>query len=375
LRLLALLLLALLACVAPSASGSRTVAARDAVVGGSNASIADFPFLVALYDPSAGSPAAGFFCGGVILDATHVVTAAHCIVEASGRSAPAGRIAVLAGSTTLAPLQSGSVTDPVLASTFDARYDPSTSDYDVGLLKLARPLWAGQAPPSVNGVSRIAPLALDAARAAAYGDPNVAPPVTVTASGWGDLSPAPADRPSYPLGLRAVRMPLVPDEVCEQQYTAIEQPITARMICAGGGRSHLDTCYGDSGGPLLADSQTPAHPPQDYVLVGLVDFGNGCAQSDYAGVYTRISSPEVMRFLSAGVGRAPRSVLARVRHKKKRHRRQTQQHRRQTQQHRRQTQQHGRQTLQHGRQTQRHGRQTQQHGHQMQQHGRQTRAL
>jgi secreted trypsin-like serine protease len=298
-----------------------TITAKESVVGGTSASIAGFPFLVALYDPRTGSPAAGFFCGGVIVDSIHVVTAAHCIVEAPGRSLPADRIAVLAGSTTLAPLQPGSVTDSVQASSFDARYDPSTSDYDVGLLRLARPLWPGQVPPSVNGVSRIAPLAPDPALAAGHGNPNVTPPVVVTASGWGDLNPAPADRPSYPMSLHAVRMPLVSDGLCEAQYSTIEQPITPRMICAGGGRTRMDTCYGDSGGPLLADSQAPAHPPYDYVLVGLVDFGNGCAQSGYAGVYTRISSPEVMRFLSSGVSRAPRSVAARTRHKKKRHKR------------------------------------------------------
>ena len=41
--------------------------------------------------------------------------------------------------------------------------------------------------------------------------------------------------------------------------------------------------------------------PGDYVLVGLVDFGNGCAQPGYPGVYTRIGDPEVASFLISGV--------------------------------------------------------------------------
>lgn len=296
--------------------------ARTSVVGGSSASIADFPFIVALYDPRAGSPAAGFFCGGVIVDATHVATAAHCVAEASGGSLGAGRVAVLAGSTTLAPVQAGSVIDPVQASAFDPRYEPASSDYDVALLRLARPLWSGP-DPSVNGMSRIAPLSPDQAMSARYGNPNAPSAVTVTAGGWGDVNPAPCGRPSYPMGLRAVRMPLVSDGLCEEQYAFIEQPITSRMICAGGGRSRLDTCYGDSGGPLLADSASPPRPPSDYVLVGLVDFGNGCAQSGFAGVYTRIASPEVIHFLDSGAGRSPRSIASRVvKHKKKRHKRQ-----------------------------------------------------
>lgn len=325
-RLLALLS-ATLACVAMVVSpaggapaGRARLLARASVVGGYGASIADFPFVVALYDPRAGSPAAGFFCGGVIVDATHVVTAAHCVVEASGVSLHANQVAVLAGSTTLGPVQPGSVTDPVQSSSFDRHYEPAISDYDVALLKLARPLWPGSAP-SANGISRIAPLAPSQALAAEYANPNGPSTVMVSAAGWGDVNPAPADRPSYPMGLRAVRMPLVPDGVCEAQYALIEQPITARMICAGGGRSHLDTCYGDSGGPLLAESSSPSGSPADYVLVGLVDFGNGCAQPGYAGVYTRIASPEVMRFLESGVGPSPRSVASRVKHRKRRHKR------------------------------------------------------
>jgi secreted trypsin-like serine protease len=291
------------------------------IVGGSDASIADFPFLVALYDPSAGSPGAGFFCGGVIVDATHVTTAAHCVVEASGaRALPSSRMAVLAGSTTLAPPQPGSVTDTVRASSVDAYYNPATSDYDIALLTLSHPLWSGQAP-SANGANRIAPLAPDGKAAASSANPNVTPAVEVTAGGWGDLSPAPFGRPLYPMSLHAVRMPLISDALCEAQYALIEQPITPRMICAGGGRSHLDTCYGDSGGPLLADREQPPHRPRDYVLVGLVDFGNGCAQSGYAGVYTRISDPQVMRFLASGVGERARSLASRVKHKKKRHKR------------------------------------------------------
>lgn len=312
---------------ARSIDAGSTVSARASVVGGAPASIEQFPFLVALYDPRAGSPAAGFFCGGVIVDATHVVTAAHCIVEAPGSKAvQADRIAVLAGSTTLDPPQPGSVTDPVRSGSFDSHYDPTTSDYDVALLTLERPLWTGPVAPAANGFDRIAPLAFDARLAARYGDPDRTPTPIASAGGWGDVNPAPSGPPSYPSDLHAVRMPLVPDATCEAQYAAIEQPITGRMICAGGGRLHLDTCYGDSGGPLLVDREDPPRPPGDYVLVGLVDFGNGCAQSGYAGVYTRIASPAVSQFLSSGVGRAPRSIASRVKRRKRRHARRHRNH-------------------------------------------------
>lgn len=298
---------------------TRQPRAKASIVGGAGASISSFPFQVALYDTQAGSPAAGFFCGGVIVDATHVVTAAHCVVGSAG--AP-GEMAVLAGSSSLAASEPGSVRDTVASSTFDSHYNPTSSENDVALLTLSRPLWSGSTAPSIDGSDTIAPLPLDPRAARVYGNPNTSPAIMATASGWGDTDPAPGRAPSYPTSLRSVQMPLVSETLCEEQYEGIEQSISPSMICAGGGKSHVDTCYGDSGGPLVVDRDTPARPPEDYVLVGLVDFGNGCAQSGYSGVYTRIASPAIMSFLSSGSGHLVGPVGSQARHRKrKKHRR------------------------------------------------------
>ena len=304
-----------------AASTPRSPRAHESIVGGAEASIADFPFQVALYDPQAGSPAAGFFCGGVILDADHVATAAHCLLGGgSGRrlSAPA-EIAVLAGSSRLSPTDPGSVRDPVASASYDPRYNPFTSDYDVGVLTLSRRLWNGPAP-KLDGVATIAPLPASAALAEGYGNPNEEHAIVATTSGWGDTNPAPSEPPSYPLGLRSAHVSLTSEWLCEEAYGAIEQTITPRMICAGEASHRTDSCYGDSGGPLLVDRDTPADPPSDYVLVGLVDFGNGCAQAGYPGVYSRISDPEIAGFLnSAGLSKA-RLASKRPRRKKRRRR-------------------------------------------------------
>lgn len=297
----------------------RPASAKASIVGGQGASIASFPFQVALYDPQTGSPAAGFFCGGVIIDATHVITAAHCVAGGTLQAGSSGEVAVLAGSTSLDQPEPGSVRDPVALSTVDSRYDPVSSDYDIALLTLARPLWSGSTAPSINGINTIAPLPPDPGKASIYANPNLTPAISATSSGWGDVSPAPGHAASYPAALRSVQLPLVSESTCEEQYSTIEQPITSSMICAGGGRSHVDTCYGDSGGPLVVDQDSPARPPEDYVLAGLVDFGNGCAQSGYAGVYTRVSSPQIMHFLSSGAGNVVTPIGTQAKHKKKRH--------------------------------------------------------
>jgi secreted trypsin-like serine protease len=300
--------------------------AHASIIDGTVASITEFPFQVALYDPHAGSPAKGFFCGGVILDATHVATAAHCLFGERGQHTAPAEIEVLAGSTYLEPTDPGSVRDPVVAATADPAYNPAASDYDVGVLQLARPLWSGPAP-ALDGHSTIAPLAFDTAladartaaaqSAAASATQAATAPAQALVSGWGDLNPQPGGSPSYPLRLRKTHVPLIATALCEEAYATIEQPITPRMMCAGGepgeGQGHADSCYGDSGGPLVAPGVTGNPSPARDVLLGLVDFGNGCGQAGYPGVYVRVADPAVARFLgadppAASAGRRPRAL-------------------------------------------------------------------
>jgi hypothetical protein len=294
------------------------------IVGGAETTVNGFPFQVALYDPRVGSVADGFFCGGVIVDATHVATAAHCLVDqATGRVSPPADVAVLAGTDHLnglgdPPYGPEVVQDPASVTSFDPSYDPRTNDYDVGVVTLTRPLWSGQAAPSIDGQSStgsspaIAPIRISASLAATYANPNSAVgPVLATVSGWGDVRAEPSssrgEEGSYPRDLRAVQIPLVGDGACSSDYADpfSSQPITARMLCAGSPGGGRDSCFGDSGGPLVVDRQSPADPPNDYVLAGLVSFGEGCAQAGSPGVYARIANPSIARFLTSDPPQTP----------------------------------------------------------------------
>ncbi len=276
--------------------------AHASIVDGSLATIAEFPFQVALYDPRLGPPAKGFFCGGVIIDASRVATAAHCLIGERGRRSAPDEIEVLAGSSALEPTDPGSVRDPVTVVEVDPGYNANSSDYDVGVVQLEHPLWPGAAPP-LDGHSAIAPLAPDVAlanaRVAAGFSGQVPAAAQVVVTGWGDLNAEPGAAPAYPLRLHQANVPLVSTGLCEEAYGTIEQAITPRMLCAG---SRTDSCYGDSGGPLVA--RGPGGGPAGDTLLGLVDFGNGCGQAGYPGVYVRIADPAVATFLGAGTARS-----------------------------------------------------------------------
>jgi secreted trypsin-like serine protease len=287
--------------------------ASASIVGGQSTAIARFPFQVALYDPRAGSVAGGFFCGGVIINATHVITAAHCVIDdETNRVVAPENIAVLAGASRLSSSSGaadGGVEDPAATTSFDPSYDRSTSDYDVGVITLKRPLWTSPTPPARDGFSAIAPIPVDPALASAYANPEPgAAPIVATVSGWGDTHPEPSGGlGSYPSNLQSVRVPLVSSEVCAGDYSDpfASQPITARMLCAGGQVAGGDSCFGDSGGPLVVDRNNPPDPPSDYVLAGLVSFGDGCAQAESPGVYARVAEPRIASFLNSNPLQSP----------------------------------------------------------------------
>ena len=75
--LLLLAVSAALCCALPAAAGAQAPAPR--IIGGTNVAIADHPYQAYVeVDLALGVTSV---CGGSIRDATHVVTAAHCVVD------------------------------------------------------------------------------------------------------------------------------------------------------------------------------------------------------------------------------------------------------------------------------------------------------
>ncbi|KAJ7410033.1 coagulation factor IX-like protein [Pitangus sulphuratus] len=96
-------------------------------------------------------------------------------------------------------------------------------------------------------------------------------------SGWG----ATHARGSTLRFLMKVRLPLVSLERCQR---AMDRLVTDNMLCAGHGTAAADACKGDSGGPFTASHHNT------WFLLGIVSWGEGCAQQGKYGVYTRVAN-------------------------------------------------------------------------------------
>src|SRR5439155_1129681 len=79
-------------------------------------------------------PVDGFFCGGVIIDPTHIATAAHCVFDdTTGQATSPSRLHVLAGTRDLAAPGTAPAAG---AASFDPRYNPNTNHHATGVVPL-----------------------------------------------------------------------------------------------------------------------------------------------------------------------------------------------------------------------------------------------
>jgi len=89
--------------------------------------------------------------------------------------------------------------------------------------------------------------------------------------------------------LLEVDVDYISNEECQTLYDSLgdntyDFSITNNMMCADSSNEGKDSCYGDSGGPLIRKGSSN----EKDMLVGVVSWGVGCAT--YPGVYSRISS-------------------------------------------------------------------------------------
>ncbi|HMJ03494.1 MAG TPA: trypsin-like serine protease [Conexibacter sp.] len=257
---------------APQSVGRAQLTPSPAIVNGDPIPIQDAPWQT--YVQSDMGPAS-VACGGSILDATHVVTAAHCVYDDAQNLRPVSTFTVVAGVSNVRAAAPGDAPQLVRVSSVRAHplYDPaatsttSVSADDVAVLQLAAPLVLGL--PTAQAI----PLAAG---------PSPAVGTAASLTGFGRQAAGG-----------------VPDGQLYEVGTGVVNP----MICGGANNAILlcvsssvgSACQGDSGGPMTVG--TPA------MLVGVTSFVTLSGPSGECGVaslngYTNVTAPEISAFIA-----------------------------------------------------------------------------
>lgn len=281
---------------ATSASAQSDGALQPRIVGGSTASVSQYPWQAAVvFSPAkvSGDAHQRQFCGGSLLTSRIVVTAAHCVYDTdpdcnlfcpiSQAHLDPEDVDVVLGRTTLSDNSQGSELS-VSAVKYQASYDPNfrgdgVPRYDVAYLVLSS--------PSSQGQIKIA--GTDEGGLWDAGSPE-------EISGWGSTSQCTVSCGSTVDTLRAASVSVISDSTCGSATVYGSDFDAATMLCAGVMSGGVDTCTGDSGGPLEAPVQGGG-----YRLVGITSWGDGCAQPYAPGVYTRVAGSTMRSLIQSDV--------------------------------------------------------------------------
>ncbi|XP_054479655.1 coagulation factor VII [Anoplopoma fimbria] len=202
-----------------------------------------------------------FTCGAIVLSDRWLLTAAHCVWRK-----PAAFFNVTVGEHDLDKVEGTEQSRRVVKVLIHHGYNKTSSDSDLALLKMHRPVKLGQF---------VVPICLPAKNSTF--SRTLATIRQSTVSGWGRLSA----HGSSASVLQRLTLPRVPLQECRRHT---ELNITRNMLCAGVKSGGRDSCQGDSGGPLAT------YYKKTWFLTGVVSWGKGCANENLYGVYTKVSN-------------------------------------------------------------------------------------
>jgi secreted trypsin-like serine protease len=266
-------------CVAAIAAIAIALAAASpvaAVTGGTPTERGEYPHLAALLDD--GSQ----YCDGSLVAPGWILTAAHCTEDVDVKN-----LTVEIGGDYLEGSVSWAITDAqnevrsVSQMIVHPSFDSDTLAYDVALLRLSSPSTKTPLPLADAGSSldRAQWEGGDPARVIGYGLPS------------GPEAGTPLETDVH----------MVSDADCETSY-AVTGPVDSNtMVCAGEVYGVKDSCFGDSGGPLMVPV-TGSDLTTQLMQVGVVSWGTGCGVPTQYGVYSRVADNPLNDWVRSGIG-------------------------------------------------------------------------
>ena len=234
---------------------------ENRIIGGTAVSSTRYPYHTKLdlyFTDEGGS----FGCGASLIAPDVVLTAAHCLKIPGFGGLDKQHVQIWVNRTSKSDKAKFGFRRTVVDFVVHPSFDHVTLSNDIAVMKLN----AAVADVPTVRINR-----------------NVSIPLStqsLTAIGFGAT-----ESRSFPDNLMQVSMKPVSFQVCKN-YARYQPAVVVgdQMVCAGGTK---DTCYGDSGSPLIVRG-TDARSD---VQVGITSFGSylGCGKADAPGVYTRVS--------------------------------------------------------------------------------------
>lgn len=260
------------------------------IVGGQDALMGQYPWLVNLGYQQQGKPGTLFKCGGTLIGSRYVLTAAHCVTELPRNF----KLEVIRvgehdldkdidcdgeGRNKLcAPAPQDIDVDEVI---FHKSYGkPKAFQNDIAVIKLAR---------NVTENEFVHPICLP------FNDDNedyIGKRIGTDASinevaGWGATTIT-GRKPANVLQFLGVDV--TDGDECKEIYAERGGVLTEKQICAGGVKGK-DSCVGDSGSGLMRSIPDRQRTIDRWDLIGVVSFGPRlCGTEGVPGVYTRVNS-------------------------------------------------------------------------------------
>uniref|UniRef100_A0A1I8NFA1 CLIP domain-containing serine protease n=1 Tax=Musca domestica TaxID=7370 RepID=A0A1I8NFA1_MUSDO len=252
------------------------------IVGGEVSKRGAWPWvaLIGYDDQLSPSP---FKCGGALVTARHVVTAAHCL----RRDLKFVRLGEHDLST---ETEARTVDINVVRSEKHPEYNARNGHSDLAILYLER---------NVEFTEFISPICMPTTPLLRQKSYVKHTPFVV---GWGKTMEGGVSANV----LQELQIPVYDNSVCRDRYQKqnrlfTENQFDSAVLCAGVLSGGKDTCQGDSGGPLMIPE--PYQNNVRYYLIGVVSYGIGCARPEIPGVYT--STQHFMDWIQQKIANTP----------------------------------------------------------------------